>query len=309
MLISKTKIIVIIVTIIFVIGVSYFFTTQQNKEINFAAVGDVGTSADSLKTLRNIKDVNPEVILFAGDLSYTTAEEWFEMTDFLGTDRIHIAIGNVDRGIRENLKNDYLKHYGLDSEFYSFDYENVHFIALSHYTDYDLESEQYMFLIDDLKLASVDPNIDWIIVWFHEPMYTDGVLPIDYDQVNRMNSFRNVMQPIFDLYGVDLVLQGHLHFYERTKPLGFNNIITDDSTFSYIKSDGQIYVTVGMGGVHGEHRHKFTKASEWSVAQNDVEFGILNIKLLNNGEKLFAEFLTNKGVVRDAFQICVSVCE
>ena len=50
---------------------------------NIAAVGDIATNKNSLKTLKNLDSSNPEIILFLGDLSYGTADEWIEFTKFL----------------------------------------------------------------------------------------------------------------------------------------------------------------------------------------------------------------------------------
>ena len=112
---------------------------------------------------------------------------------------------------------------------------------------------------------------------------------------------RNNLQPIFDLYDVDLVISGHVHAYERSKPLIFNNTITDNSTFSYIDPEGQIYITVGTGGrsLYSEWRN----VSEWSIIQYSDDYGFLNINLENNGKKISADFITNKGNVMDSFQI------
>jgi hypothetical protein len=65
---------------------------------------------------------------------------------------------------------------------------------------------------------------------------------------------RNTYHPLFEQYGVDLVLQGHNHNYERTYPIVFNStdlsnpIETSTNTTTYTDPDGQIFVTVGTGG-------------------------------------------------------------
>jgi len=265
--------------------------SSSNNITNFAVVADVGIETESFATLKNIEAVDPELILFAGDLSYIGPAKWFRISDFLGLDRMYVALGNHEL----DEKTTYMEHYGMKKEFYSFDYENVHFIALSMYTDYSEESEQFKFLENDLKSASTDPSIDWVIIFFHEPMYSDGIREVLID-------FRNSLQSLFGLYSVDLVLQGHNHVYERSKPLIFNNTITDDSTFSYIEPQGQIYVTVGTGGFS---HHKFYGKSEWSVIQNDEDFGFLNLIWSDNGRKMSGEFISNEGRILDNFVICL----
>ena len=111
---------------------------------------------------------------------------------------------------------------------------------------------------------------------------------------------RSLLQPTFDLYGVNLVINGHKHAYERTNPVTFNNTITDNENCSYDDPKGQIYLTVGTGG----HSHsQFKQKKPWSVIQNHNDYGFLNIKLLNDGKTLYGEFISNSGKVMDTFKI------
>jgi len=152
---------------------------------------------------------------------------------------------------------------------------------------------QLNFIRTDLSHAYNDPEIDFTIVIMHLPMYSsrDGGSFMD---------MRNELQPIFDLYGVDLVLNGHRHAYERTYPVMFNNTVTDNEDCSYDDPDGQIYVTIGTGGAS---HSPFKLKHPWSVVQNHNDYGFLNIKLLNDGKTLYGEFVSNTGKVMDAFQI------
>jgi len=60
----------------------------------------------------------------------------------------------------------------------------------------------------------------------------------------------------FEQYNVDLVLHGHQHNYQRTYPIKYNSdspanpIITDKNKSTYTNPEGQIYLTVGTGGVN-----------------------------------------------------------
>ena len=278
---------------------------SDNGITNFVVVGDIGTTKHSFETLKNIESINPEVILFVGDLSYTLQQEWFDMSDFLGVERTFISLGNHELEFNQKAE-PWFEHYDLPVHFYSIDYKNIHYVALSMYTDYSKESEQYKFLENDLRSANTNPDIDWILVFFHEPIYTNDHLdltPNSKSTIGPLTEFRNVMQPLFDLYNVDLVLQGHFHAYERTLPLMFNNTITDYSTHSYIDPEGQIYVTVGTGG---RKMHDFKpEIAEWTAMQYNQEYGFLNLIWSENGKKMSGEFITNSGKVADSFQICL----
>ena len=99
--------------------------------INFVITGDLAVNANTKKNLKNIEKVNPEIILFVGDLRNDNGPPtgWFEMVEFLGKDRIRISLGNHD--VIRDYQNQYQTYYNLPREFYSFDFGNVHFIVLA----------------------------------------------------------------------------------------------------------------------------------------------------------------------------------
>lgn len=263
--------------------------SEDDEIINFAAVGDISTNPDSKKTLDGINSNDPEIILFLGDLGYAKPADWFEFADYLGTDKSFPTLGNHDYAERDV----YLKHYGLHTEFYSFNFRNVHFISLDTEADFHIDSSQYKFLIQDLESLSNTNETDWTIVFFHKPIYTDsGSHP-------PFIKFRNIIQPIFDKYDVDIVLQGHNHIYERSRPLTFNNTITDDSTDLFLQPTGQIYLTVGTGG---DSHYSFKQISNWSLKQIENDFGFINIIMENKNELSF-EFISNNGEILDSFKI------
>ncbi|MGB8158578.1 MAG: hypothetical protein WCE93_00350, partial [Nitrososphaeraceae archaeon] len=69
-------------------------------------------------------------------------------------------------------------------------------------------------------------------------------------------SLINSYHPLFDNYGVDLVLQGHIHNYQRTYPIEYNlknptkPTITSKSTSKYNDPPGEIFVVIGTGGIN-----------------------------------------------------------
>jgi hypothetical protein len=112
--------------------------------------------------------------------------------------------------------------------YYSFDWGNVHFIALdSHDTDRTAPASpasnvcppgvggaMYQWLCADL--AATDQ--DFIIAFWHHPPYTKGSHDSDNaaDSSGIMRDMRERFLPVLDAYGVDLVLTGHSHSYERS---------------------------------------------------------------------------------------------
>ncbi|MES2923539.1 MAG: Ig-like domain-containing protein [Verrucomicrobiota bacterium] len=97
--------------------------------------------------------------------------------------------------------------------YYSFDYGNVHFISLDSQTTLASSSPtaaQTLWLQNDLA-STTQP---WKIVFFHHPPYSKG--SHNSDTESQMVTMRTVYGPILEAGGVDLVLTGHSHNYERS---------------------------------------------------------------------------------------------
>lgn len=108
--------------------------------------------------------------------------------------------------------------------YYSFDHANIHFIILNSYDVPRLEGgEMVAWLRRDLARN----RQDWTIVAFHHPPYSkgshdsDGPTPLDPladtpDSAVPIKEMREIIVPILEEAGVDLVLTGHSHSYERS---------------------------------------------------------------------------------------------
>jgi predicted phosphodiesterase len=272
---------------------------QPAADFNFAAVGDWGCGSNAKNAVNNIISKNPELVLALGDYSYrTSADCWLKIVDPIDA-KMKIAIGNHEN-ITLPLLRQYMSHFNLTNQYYSFSYQNVHFIVISTELPYGVYSNQYNFVKNDLLTAASNPNIDWIVVYFHKLMITS---PSRFPPEPLLS---DTYQPLFEKYGVDLILQGHNHNYERTYPIKFNSINTSNpiqtstSTTSYTDPDGQIFVTVGTGG---RRIHNFTDTADYSVKQY-LGFGILNVDITNNGRSLTGKFYANNnGTVIDQFNI------
>ena len=211
--------------------------------------------------------------------------------------------------IQQKLK-DYMEFFELEKQYYSFNHENVHFTAISTELPYEEGSEQYEFVNNDLSKVSSDPNIDWIVVFFHNLAYTS---PADIGKGNRAEKeFRATFHPLFDKYDVDIVLQAHNHNYQRSYPIVFNNdkpkepIVTnnnnnnntDDSNNNFHNPEGQIFVTAGTAGAE---LYLLTGQADF-IANQYVGFGFLNIDVNNNNNNngmAISTILTGKFYAND----------
>jgi predicted phosphodiesterase len=276
--------------------------TAALSDFNFAAAGDWGCKDETTETVNNIVDKTPEVVLGLGDFSYSDdANCWLEIIEPID-DNMKIAIGNED--LQGSELTQLMEHFGLTSQYYSFDYQNVHFTVMADHLPYETDSEQYDFVNDDLAKAATDPNIDWIIIVHHSQKYASTQ---NYD-IPEEKEWNNIYHPLLEQYNVDLVLQGHQHNYQRTYPIKYNSdtpinpIITDKSTNNYNNPEGQIFLTVGTGGID-LHDLDENKAPYITITEYE-EFGFLNVDVMNsnannnNNERtstLVGTFYSNNG--------------
>ena len=284
-------------------------TTSIDTNFNFAAAGDWGCTDDTTDTVNNILDKTPEIILGLGDYSYEDSPDcWFDVIQPIDN-TLKISIGNHDVEDLDSL----MGHFGLTEQYYSFDYQNVHFIALATEQEYldmsnDKAKEQLAFVQSDLEKASSNPNIDWIIPFYHRIAYADCECGIvgSYDH-NLVDTYH----PLFEKYGVHLVLQAHTHTYERTYPLKYNSeesedpiITSTDSSSNYRKIDGLVIATVGTAGAKPTNTHL---SSELTAAQYGDLFGFLNVDVSSDGKTLVGTFYDNDdGEIKDRFTITKS---
>src|SRR4029453_12756205 len=116
--------------------------------------------------------------------------------------KFYAALGNHD-----DPSERYYKPFNMNGErYYSFKpADGVRFFALdSTYVD----EKQLKWLDEQLKAS----GSKWKIAFFHHPPYSSG------ETHGSDETLRTQLEPIFVKYGVNVVLTGHEHFYERIKP-------------------------------------------------------------------------------------------
>ena len=198
--------------------------------------------------------------------------------------------------------------------YYSFDYGNIHFICLdSHDTDRSPGAAMLIWLTQDLAATTQE----WIIAFWHHPPYTKGSHDSDYE--SRLMQMRENALPILEAAGVDLVLSGHSHSYERSFLLdghyGLSNTLTvpmqvdpgdgkinGDGAYKAVFDEadpyqGAVYITAGSSG----------KISGGSLNHPVMIHASLNnlgsLVLDVNGNRLDASFVRETGAVDDYFTI------
>jgi Calcineurin-like phosphoesterase/Purple acid Phosphatase, N-terminal domain len=96
-------------------------------------------------------------------------------------------------------------------KYYSFDYGNVHFVCLDSMTSVRTEGGPMLVWLEADLMQNTN---DWLIAFWHHPPYSKG--SNDSDVRTEQIEMRANATRILESYGVDLVLSGHSHSYERS---------------------------------------------------------------------------------------------
>jgi hypothetical protein len=270
--------------------------------VNIAAAGDWGCTGNTRDTVKNVQRQNPDLLLALGDYSYAnTPGCWFDTIRPVGS-ITKVGIGNHD--VEDTaLLSSYLNNFGLTRQYYSYKVGNVHVLTMATEEAFAKGSQQYNFVLGDLQAANSDPNIKWTMVNLHVPLYASPNTCGDSGCAGDKD-LRETYHPLFDKYGVDLVLAGHVHNYQRSYPMTYNSQnpsdpkVTSCSKSTFSNPDGEIYAIVGTGGVN---LHGLSEKSYFIASQQDSKFGIFDMHISAN--TLEAKFIDNAGTILDQFSI------
>ena len=284
------------------------FYNQQNlylkityNNINFIAAGDWNCNEETSKTIERITQLQPELVLGLGDYTFENVSPqcWFDISQPID-DIIKIAIGNHDLDYQSSYYK-LLDHYNLYKPFYSFNFENIHFVSISSEHPFEKGSIQYEFIQYDLEKSIQDPSILWRVVFMHKPMYTTS----DFDE-KASEDLKTTFHELLERYNVDLVLSGHTQYYQRSLPLSYNTynpaypVTRDQNNYDHSDQDGIIFLTAGTAG---DKLHNIDYFLPYYVIQERY-FGFLNFDLLNNGHTLIGTFYeTDNHSILDKFEI------
>lgn len=235
--------------------------SPERKEVHFLAFGNTaGENIGAKKLLaEQMAAQKANFVIHTGDLTASglnadaDAEFFRPYRKLLQSTPLFIALGaneyGPDRSDRESksfLRNNYSRYHNMSwsnatPKYYSFDTANARFIFLDANSAYgavwapdtDEKSAQYTWLKSTLASA----HEKWKIVVINAPMYSTG-------EKGPANDVAARFVPLFEQYGVHLVLQGAEADYERTFPMRKEEP----------NSRGVTYVTLGGGGATPKRR-------------------------------------------------------
>jgi hypothetical protein len=237
-----------------------------SSNYTIGAAGDWGSARNDnwKKTVQLMIDNKVDLALGLGDYAYGGMQKFQPVVDELKKAGIPMKGAKGDHD-----STPYAKMFEQPSMAFAFDAGPARIILVNPGKSPSSNAE---YLERELN-ATKQP---WKIVVTTTPLYTS---PSDHDADKDQ---RRALQPLLDKYGVDLVMWGDNHNYERIK---FPNKPT-------------VFIQSGTGG---ESHYKFKRQLSESVYQNDTDFGITKITMNNN--TLSGQFISYSGKILDNFKI------
>ncbi|WP_328700810.1 purple acid phosphatase family protein [Corallococcus silvisoli] len=274
-------------------------TGTSSLQTHFTAMGDFGTGGAMQKKVLEVMAMpqwRSELLLTLGDNAYPSGTEaelqahlFTPMAPLLREVPMFATPGNheyVTAQAQPYLDNMYLPTNNPQGSerYYSFDWGPVHFLALDSNCAVGLASPDRCTLAAQKAWAEADLIASsrlWKVAFFHHPSWSSGVH-------GSQLTMRRQFGPLFEKYGVDLVLTGHDHDYERSKPMH------GDAEASYGQR-GIPYLVVGSGGA--TLRPFSSPQPAWTEVRDAAAYGFLDV--LVDGSTLTARFITSNNTVRD----------
>ena len=253
----------------------YWLAPIDTQRWSFTHFGDHGISERAKRVVDESLQHPSDLLLLAGDLSYANGEQpiwdqWFDLAEPLLASTVTMAAAgnheakdgdglNAGKAFKSRLTHpDPLLNNLNDnpgSTYYPFDVNRVHFFVSSAgalIDDFSLAEELINLEIDLSKAAlrRLRGEIDFIVLVQHYPIWTDqlGRSPANFALVT-------LQENILLRYGVDLLLVGHDHVYQRSLRMAYGF----RSPFGYVQV---------MAGTGGESVRLFDEApQDWSASQ------------------------------------------
>jgi DNA repair exonuclease SbcCD nuclease subunit len=248
---------------------------NKSGSLKFAVIGDSGqpgTGQDAIaKQMTAWRGRFPfEFVLMTGDNLYGSErprdyEKKFSVPYKPIIDagvKFYASLGNHDDAGQIQYK-----LFNMEGrKYYSFKPKNgVRFFALdSNYVD----PKQLEWLDKELTAS----GSDWKIAFFHHPLYSSG------ETHGSADAQRELLEPVFLKHGVDVVIMGHEHFYERLKP-----------------QKGVAYFILGSSA---KLRKGDLRKSPMTAFGNDSDYAFMLVEI--DGEQLHFQTISHKGATLDA---------
>ena len=221
-----------------------FLLSTSSLAFSFAVLGDSHDGWDTYETI--LKKINADK-----DIKFAINTGDFASNGKLKNYQKYIKISEKCRVPIYNVPGNHDESHGgykyfskfFGPFYYSFDYENAHFILLNNAFKSDFDNKQYEWLISDLKQNKKEKTF----VFMHKPVFDSTEILPDYIMDNRRMT--GLLIDTFKKYRVNYVMSGHLHTYARAGRDGIVYIISGGA-------GGSLHLPYYMGGFN--HYMKIT---------------------------------------------------
>jgi 3',5'-cyclic AMP phosphodiesterase CpdA len=187
---------------------------NRPASVKFAAIGDMGSGqrpqyevGEQMAAVRN--QFPFDFVITLGDNLYGSQRPADFITKFEKPYQALLDAGVMfyaSLGNHDEPNNKYYKLWNMDGQsYYTYARGHVRFFVLD--SDY-MDAKQLQWLEKELRTS----KDDWKIAYFHHPLYSSAA------RHGSETDLRAVLEPLFVQYGVQVVLSGHDHTYERIKP-------------------------------------------------------------------------------------------
>ena len=275
--------------------VGYFTTPSKTKdEANFIVFADVQASNEenfqaAAKVLQSAVDTMPnyEFAVGLGDfVNDCTNEEWdsyFKNFSFMNMNTTLIPVAGNHEGNLQWFKFNNMFNIGAAEDsmtttgcYYSFDWGDAHFAVLNTNDMYPMSAAQINWLKNDMNAS----NAQWKIVLMHRALYSAG------KNINKPDTviMRNLLLPVIDELGIDVVFAGHDHMYMRTETVKGEKVqdvqtVTEiwngESTTFAVNPDGTTHILPSTAGTkrYGVNEEAMPPILESAALARDTKDG------------------------------------
>jgi len=185
----------------------------KQKDFSFLVFGDFQGGNRILNLIKQKEKA--DFIIHTGDMvndGYNESQ-WNQYFNWLKSVATIFTMMTVP-GNHEHEAPQYYRYHPLPGNgiYYNFIYGNTEFIMINSERDFTIGSAQNKWLKKILKKSSRNKKIKWRIAIYHTPSYSTGKHGDDKVAQKYLDS-------LFDRYKINLVLNGHEHAYQITKPI------------------------------------------------------------------------------------------
>lgn len=268
------------------------------RAFRFAALGDTGVGdRHQFGVAEQMQACRPDFVLHVGDLIYPRGRleehprKFFQpYAELLATVPIYVSLGNHEYRMPEfdPVADAFVfppnGPAGAPPERnYWLDYGDARFVAIDSNNDEPFFARTIVPWLDETLSSAADR---WKILFFHEAVHTNAKYP-------PAAKLLSTIVPVLESHGTHLVLCGHNHLYERSRPMRGKRICAE--------GEGTVYVTTGAGGANladarlpmpedivtwEDREHSFTLA--------DVTPGLIRLRQIGETGRLIDEHYVHR---------------